>query len=83
MKNRNHRLLCVLAVIVLSVALFAVAAASGYEFKDEVTSETVGDEIVVTQSEEIPEWATRPAQERPELTEEDIYYMNLQIDEPM
>ena len=73
MKNRNHSLLCVIAVIVLSVALFVVAAASGYEFKD-VTSATV--------QEEIPEWATRPAQERPELTEEDLYYMTLRIDEP-
>ena len=82
MKNRNHRLLCVFTVIVLSVALFAFAAASGYE-AEEVTSGAVQDEIVVTQSEEIPEWATRPAQERPELTEEDLYYMNLRIDEPM
>jgi len=82
LKNRNRSLLYVIAVIVLSAALFAVAAASGYEFKEE-PSEAVQDEITVTQSEEVPEWATRPAQERPEPTEEDLYYMNLRIDEPM
>lgn len=82
MKNRNHRLICIIAVIALSVALFAVAAASGHE-PEEVTSQPVQDEVAATQSETIPEWATRPAQERPELTEEDLYYMNLRIDEPM
>ena len=81
MKNRNRSLICVLAVIALSVALFAVAAASGFE-AEEVTSSAVGDENIVTRSDEIPEWATRPAQERPQLTEEDLYYMTLRIDEP-
>ena len=81
MKNRIRCLICLLAVIALSAALFAVAAASGFE-SEEVTSGTVGDEPVVSQTEQIPEWATRPAQERPELTEEDLYYMNLRIDEP-
>ena len=76
MKNRIRRLICVFAVIALTAVLFAAAAASSFE-AEEVTSKAVGD-----QTEQIPEWATRPAQERPELTEEDLYYMTLRIDEP-